>query len=87
MNSLLIGSILMVSTLVMAQGVPFYTFGRCSYTGDPHLMPFPSIWNQTMNMYFCQKPGWDILLQNRWVLVLVKVGPSPFVILDVSQSK
>lgn len=73
--------------MAMGQTVPYYTFGRCSYTGDPHLMPFPSIWNQTMNMYFCQKPGWEVLLQNKWVLVLVKVGPSPFVILDVKRSQ
>lgn len=60
-----------------------FVFGRCSYTGDPHLVPFPRNSTLTSNMYFCQRPGWDILLRNRWILVLVNVGPSPYVILNV----
>lgn len=62
-------------------------FGRCSYTGDPHLIPFSSSPNQPSNTYFCHQNHWEILLQNQWVLVVVYVGPSPYVILDVSQIK
>ena len=83
MQLLIISSIVLASALVGTQGIRYFSYGRCSYTGDPHLIPFPSIWNQTMNMYYCQKPGWDILVQNKWIFVFVKVGPSPYVILDV----
>ncbi|CAF3320133.1 unnamed protein product, partial [Rotaria sp. Silwood2] len=33
-------------------------------------------------MYFCKQIGWQILLQNSWVIVFVNVGPSPYVITD-----
>jgi len=63
---------------------PYSLFGTCSYTGDPHLQPFPTSPGQITNLYFCQKVGWQILLQNKWVYIVVKVGLSPYVILDVS---
>jgi hypothetical protein len=80
---LIFGSILL--GLTAAQSVAYYPpFGTCSYTGDPHLIPFPTTPGQVTNMYFCSTIGWQILLQNQWIFIAVKVGPSPFVILDVS---
>jgi len=70
--------------LIAAQDLSYSSFGKCSYTGDPHLQPFPTSSGQITNLYFCQKVGWQILLQNKWVYIAVKVGPSPYVILDVS---
>ncbi|CAF1420483.1 unnamed protein product [Rotaria magnacalcarata] len=60
----------------------FGSFGQCSYTGDPHLIPFPTGVNQPVKMYYCNKNQWEVLLQNKWIMVIVKAGPSPFVILD-----
>ncbi|CAF3636887.1 unnamed protein product [Rotaria socialis] len=65
-----------------AQAALLSSFGQCSYTGDPHLIPFPTGVNQPVNMYFCNKSQWEVLLQNKWILVIVKAGPSPFVIVD-----
>ncbi len=67
-----------------AEDISYSSFGQCSYTGDPHLIPFPSSPNQISNMYWCQKTGWEILLQNQWILIAVQVSSSPYVILDVS---
>ncbi|CAF1319327.1 unnamed protein product [Rotaria sordida] len=64
------------------QALSYSLFGKCTYTGDPHLMPFPKFPGQVVNMHFCQYTGWEILLLNKWVLILVKVGPNPYVILD-----
>ncbi|CAF3921312.1 unnamed protein product [Rotaria sp. Silwood2] len=81
MNHWLILTAILLSFTVV-QGLQYSLFGRCSYTGDPHLCPFPSSISSGSNMYFCQHVGWEILLQNQWVLIVVKVGPSPFVIVD-----
>jgi hypothetical protein len=35
-------------------------------------------------VYFCSTIGWQVLLQNQWVLIAVQVGPSPYVIVNVS---
>ncbi len=59
-------------------------FGTCSYTGDPHLTPFPTSVGGISNVYFCSTIGWQVLLQNQWVLIAVQVGPSPYVIVNVS---
>jgi hypothetical protein len=56
--------------------------GKCSYTGDPHLTPFPSAYGQPQHQYWCQHPGWELLLANPYVRIYVLVGPSPYVILD-----
>jgi hypothetical protein len=70
--------------LTAAQDLTYSSFATCSYTGDPHLQPFPTSSGQITNLYFCPYIGWQILLQNKWVYIVVKVGPSPYVILDVS---
>jgi len=72
-----------VVSLTAAQSLSYSLFRTCSYTGDPHLIPFPLSADQTSNMYFCPKVGWAVLLQNKWVYIAVKTGPSPYVILDV----
>ncbi|CAF1156228.1 unnamed protein product [Rotaria sordida] len=69
-------------TSLILKPLPYSLFGKCSYTGDPHLIPFPKFPGQGVNMYFCKHIGWEILLLNKWVLILVKVGPNPYVILD-----
>jgi hypothetical protein len=82
----MIRSLIFIFGLASVQGLAYSSFGKCSYTGDPHLIPFSTSVSQVTNMYFCQTPGWETLLQNKWVQIIVKVGPSPYVILDVSQS-
>ena len=74
--------------LARAQGAayPASLFGTCSYTGDPHLTPFPTTPGGISNVYFCSTVGWQILLRNQWVLIAVQVGPSPYVIVDVRVS-
>jgi hypothetical protein len=72
------------TTVIHGQGIPYTSFGKCSYTGDPHLIPFPSSSGQASNMYYCQKNRWETVLQNKWVYILAKSGPSPYVVLDVS---
>jgi hypothetical protein len=58
--------------------------GKCSYVGDPHLIPFPTAYGQPQNQYWCQQSGWELLLENSYVTIYVLVGPSPYVIVDVS---
>lgn len=72
-----------VLSLTATQGLSYSTFGKCSFTGDPHLVSFPSAPGLGSNMYFCQKIGWSVLLQNKWVYIAVKSGLTPYVILDV----
>jgi hypothetical protein len=79
---LILVSILLSCTAT--HGLLYSLFGKCSYTGDPHLIPFPTAPGQVSNMYFCQRNRWEILLQNKWMYIAVKVSPSPYVILDVS---
>ena len=78
----LLGSIvLQAETAITPKGCQL---AKCSYVGDPHLIPFPSAYGQPQKQYFCQQPGWQLLLENAYVKVYVLVGPSPYVILDVS---
>lgn len=52
----------------------------CSYTGDPHLTPFSQPY-----VYWCQKPGWELLLSNQYVTIYVLVDAASFyAIIDVS---
>ena len=57
-----------------------YSF--CSYTGDPHLIPF----SQPNTQYWCKKTGWELLLSNNYVslYVLVDTAASYYSIIDVS---
>ena len=59
-------------------------YGKCSYVGDPHLIPFPSSYGAPQNQYWCQKPGWETFVSNAYVSIYVLVGASPYWILDVS---
>jgi hypothetical protein len=61
-------------------------YGKCSYVGDPHLIPFPSSYGAPQNQYWCQKPGWETFVSNAYVSIYVLVGASPYWILDVSCS-
>jgi hypothetical protein len=81
---LILGSILLGLSAAQLIAYPGPAFGTCSYTGDPHLIPFPSSSGQASNMYYCQKNRWETVLQNKWVYILAKSGPSPYVVLDVS---
>jgi hypothetical protein len=59
-------------------------YGVCSYTGDPHLTPYPTSYGGPQDQYLCQTPGWEVLSSNAKVSIYVFVGASPFWILDVS---
>jgi hypothetical protein len=83
---LIIGSILSGLSAAQLIAYPASAFGTCSYTGDPHLIPFPTSPGQVSNMYFCPITGWQIVLQNQWVLIAVQSSTTPYVILDVSIS-
>jgi hypothetical protein len=79
---LIIGSILSGLSAAQLIAYPASAFGTCSYTGDPHLIPFPTSPGQVSNMYFCPITGWQIVLQNQWVLIAVQSSTTPYVILD-----
>ena len=55
----------------------------CSYTGDPHLIPF-----YQSSIYLCDRTGWELLLSNQYVTIYVKTERRapwpPAVIVDVS---
>ena len=55
----------------------------CSYVGDPHLLPF----SQPYTQYWCKKPGWELLLSNKYVTLYVLVDGSNtyYRIIDVSK--
>lgn len=59
-------------------------FTKCSYTGDPHLTPFPATYNGPQNQYMCSNVGWDLVVANPFIQVYAFVGPAPYWILDVS---
>ena len=61
---------------------PRCEYSYCSYTGDPHLIPFA----QPKAQYWCKKTGWELLLSNDYVslYVLVDGAASYFSIIDVS---
>ena len=51
----------------------------CAIYGDPHLKPFSQ-----SNTYFCQTPGWVLLLSNPYVAIYVQVSSTSSKIIDVS---
>ncbi|CAF3707908.1 unnamed protein product [Rotaria socialis] len=57
-------------------------YGQCSYTGDPHLVPFPSKYGGVQTTYWCQTTGWELLINNSFVSISVLVGPNPYLITE-----
>ena len=91
MIRILVISLVLLESIVLQAGAAAVStipnacqLGTCSYVGDPHLIPFPKAFGQPQNQYWCQHPGWELLLQNPYVIIYVFVGPSPYLILDVS---
>ena len=54
-------------------------YRMCAYLGDPHLVPF----SQHNKQYWCQNPGWELLLSNQYVTLYVLVDQDPHQIIDV----
>ena len=62
-------------------------YGVCSYTGDPHLVPYPSAYGQPQKGFICKHVGWEVLTSNAKVSIYVLVGPGPaYNIIDVRLS-
>jgi hypothetical protein len=60
-------------------------YGVCSYTGDPHLVPYPSAYGQPQKGFICKNVGWEVLTSNIHVSIYVLVGPGlAYNIIDVS---
>ncbi|CAF1684275.1 unnamed protein product [Rotaria magnacalcarata] len=57
-------------------------YGKCSFFGDPHLIPFASSYGGPQAQYWCQEPGWQLLIGNSYVSIYILVGASPYWIID-----
>ncbi|CAF4410606.1 unnamed protein product, partial [Rotaria magnacalcarata] len=58
-------------------------YGKCSYIGDPHIIPFASSYGGPQTEYWCQNPGWELLISNSFVSIYTLAGPNPNYIIDV----
>ena len=59
-------------------------YGKCSYVGDPHLIPFPTWYGAPQQLYWCENPGWELFVSNSYVTIFVLVGTSHYWVIDVS---
>lgn len=63
--------------------------GKCSYFGEPHLLPFPTTPGQTVNQYVCRPKDAEILVKNNFLTIEVTTsthGNHPIVEVDHSDN-
>ena len=49
---------------------------RCSYFGEPHLIPFVTAANPIQNQYVCHPSGQETMVSNQYLEILVTTNPS-----------
>ncbi|CAF4532576.1 unnamed protein product, partial [Rotaria magnacalcarata] len=57
-------------------------YGKYSYIGDPYIIPFASSYGGPQTEYWCQNPGWELLISNSFVSIYTLAGPNPNYIID-----
>ncbi|CAF3439040.1 unnamed protein product [Rotaria socialis] len=57
-------------------------YGKCSYFGTSHLIPFSKSYHDSQAQYWCQSPGWKTLISNSYVSLYVLIGAAPYSIID-----
>lgn len=63
--------------------------GKCSYFGEPHLLPFPTTPGQTVNQYVCRPGEPEVLVKNKLLTIEVTTSTSgnhPIVEVDHSDN-
>ncbi|CAF4173156.1 unnamed protein product [Rotaria magnacalcarata] len=55
-------------------------YGKCSSTGDPHLIPFASSYGGSQTSYWYQVQGWSLLIGNSFVTLYILSAASPYLV-------
>ncbi|CAF2075933.1 unnamed protein product [Rotaria magnacalcarata] len=86
-NETLAQSILITLQLIMIPYQPTANqtkepcfYGKCSSTGDPHLIPFASSYGGSQTSYWYQVQGWSLLIGNSFVTLYILSAASPYLV-------
>ncbi|CAF4486886.1 unnamed protein product, partial [Rotaria socialis] len=55
-------------------------YGKCSCTGDPHIIPFASSYRGLQTQYLYQVQGWSVLISNIFVTLYIFNAPCPYLV-------
>ncbi|CAF4676908.1 unnamed protein product, partial [Rotaria socialis] len=55
-------------------------YGKCSCTGDPHIIPFASSYGGLQTQYLYQVQGWSLLISNIFVTMYIFNAPCPYLV-------